>query len=234
MSIVKRLTALATKDLCRHKAGRPRLGTEEERLNALLDHALTIFMRDGYAFASIAKIATAAGVSTRTIYERYQNKADLMVAAVSRMIEEDMQAGLNLKVLQGMPPAEALYTFGLLILGQVTSQKLVQLYRMGVAEAFRFPELVAKMQAAIPRRVENIVGDYLKNYRSSLRISDVDQAARLFVQMVIAEPRHKSLFGLRPDAEWTGEEHVRHVVDVFLHGVLAVDGARNDGEAGKS
>jgi len=231
MSIVKRLTALANKDLCRHKAGRPRLGTEEERLNALLDHALTIFMRDGYAFASIAKIATAAGVSTRTIYERYQNKADLMVAAVSRMIESDMQTRLDLKALNGMPPAEGLHSFGMFILGQVTSQKIVQLYRMGVAEAFRFPELVAKMQAAIPRRVENIVAEYLENYRSALRISDVEQAARLFVHMVIAEPRHKSLFGQLPNAEWNGEEHVRHVVDVFLHGVVSSRTERNVDEA---
>ncbi|MBC7787457.1 MAG: TetR family transcriptional regulator [Methylophilaceae bacterium] len=43
-------------------------------------------MRDGYDLAIIGKIARAAGVSTRTIYERYDNKADLMVASVSRML----------------------------------------------------------------------------------------------------------------------------------------------------
>lgn len=30
-------------------------------------------MREGFANASIAKIAATAGVSTRTIYERYKN-----------------------------------------------------------------------------------------------------------------------------------------------------------------
>ena len=44
----------------KHKLGRPRLGTEDERLNILLDCALNIFMHEGYGLASMAKIASAA------------------------------------------------------------------------------------------------------------------------------------------------------------------------------
>ena len=53
------------------KAGRPRRGTELERMDALIQAATRIFLKEGYGLASIDKIATEAGISTRAIYERF-------------------------------------------------------------------------------------------------------------------------------------------------------------------
>ena len=67
------------------KRGRPRRGTEGARTAALIDAATRVFLREGYGLASIDKVAAEAGVSTRTIYERHKNKADLLGAVISRL-----------------------------------------------------------------------------------------------------------------------------------------------------
>lgn len=49
---------------------------------AILDGALDVFARDGYARASIDAIAATADVSTRTVYNHFTDKAGLFAAVV--------------------------------------------------------------------------------------------------------------------------------------------------------
>lgn len=208
------------------KAGRPRLGSEQARHDALLDHALKIFMRDGYGLASIAKIASAAGVSTRTIYEQYKNKADLMVASVAHMVEKDVEQLQSIEGLETMTPESALFAFGTMIIKRVTSPELIAFFRMGVAEAGRFPELSSKMKSIGPAKIQAVIGTYLNQQvtKGHIQINDTAKAASIFCHMLIAEPRHKALLR-QLDHEWNAEEHIRYVVQVFLHGVLTTENA---------
>ncbi len=202
------------------KLGRPRAGSENERLDSLLDHALKIFMRDGYGLASIGKIASDAGISTRTIYERFKNKGDLMVASVARMVERDVDQMQSIEGLEDMAPDIALSTFGKLILDRVTSPELIAFCRMGVAESARFPELASKMQSIGPQRIQRVISNYLAKQvkKELLVIDDTDKAATMFCHMLIAEPRHKALMGLL-DKDWDSQGHIHYVVSIFLHGI---------------
>ena len=204
----------------RPKLGRPRLGTENERLSNLLDCALNIFMHDGYGLASIAKIASAAGFSTRTIYSLYKNKEDLMVASVTHMIERDVEQIQSIAGLDAMSAEAGLYAIGEMMMARVTSPQLISLYRMGVAEAARFPELTNKMKAIGPKRITAVIADYLRLQiaKGELRIENVDKAAIMFCQMLISEPRHNALMGVLAE-DWDAKAHISYVVDIFLHGV---------------
>ncbi len=205
------------------KLGRPRLGTEQERLAALLDHALKVFLQFGYANTSIAKIATTAGVSTRTIYELYANKADLMVAALTHLIERDVNQLSEIGRLADAQPEKALYAFGKIILERVTSRELIEHYRMGVADGFRFPELAKKMQSAGPKRIEGIIAEYLaiQAKLGKLQIKDANKTANIFLHMLTSEPRQRALFGLLSQENgWDAEQHIVNVIHIFLHGTL--------------
>ncbi|MEP6549081.1 MAG: helix-turn-helix domain-containing protein, partial [Gammaproteobacteria bacterium] len=70
--------------------------------------ATRVFLRDGYGQASIDKVASEAGVSTRTIYERFKNKADLLTAVISGLVERDMATVLATTELERLHPQEAL------------------------------------------------------------------------------------------------------------------------------
>ena len=204
----------------KHKLGRPRLGTEDERLSILLDCALSIFMREGYGLASMAKIASAAGFSTRTIYGLYKNKADLMVASVGHMVERDVEQIQSIAGLDAMSAEEGLCAIGETMLTRVTSPQLISLYRMGVAEAARFPELTNKMKAIGPKRIDAVIANYLHSgiAKGELQIENVDKAAVMFCHMLISEPRHNALLGLLAE-DWDVKAHIHYVVRVFLHGV---------------
>src|ERR1700722_3887216 len=91
-----------------HKVGRPKRGTESARTEALINAATRVFLREGYGLASIDKVASEAGVSTRTIYERYKNKADLLGAVITRLVNRDMTTVLATAELDRLDPKEAL------------------------------------------------------------------------------------------------------------------------------
>src|SRR6266481_9421495 len=100
------------------RVGRPRRGTESARTDVLITAATRAFLRDGYGSTSIDKVAAEAGVSTRTIYERFKNKADLLGAVISRLVERDMETVLATEELDRFDPREALTAIGQLVTGR--------------------------------------------------------------------------------------------------------------------
>ncbi|MBD9358516.1 TetR/AcrR family transcriptional regulator C-terminal domain-containing protein [Methylomonas albis] len=211
---------MATETTKKPKVGRPKAGTETERSEYLLDSALTIFMRQGYANASIAKIAAAAGVSTRTIYERYKNKAELMLASVDRLVDSDISEMQGIDNLATMSCRDGLIALGDTLLAKVMQPDMISFYRMGVAEARQFPELSDLIENSGPQRIYQMLAEYLSGHDelSGLSATDRQRAAALFLEMLVAEPRNKALFGCLA-ADWDARAHVEFVVKVFLFGI---------------
>ena len=54
-----------------------------DKRDAILNGAFAVFAEDGYTRAGIGGIAERAGVSTRTIYNHFRNKAELFYATIS-------------------------------------------------------------------------------------------------------------------------------------------------------
>jgi AcrR family transcriptional regulator len=205
------------------RVGRPRRGTEAERNDLLITAATRAFLRDGYGSTSIDKVAAEAGVSTRTIYERFKNKGDLLSAVISRLVERDMETVLATEELDRLDPRQALTAIGEVITGRACNPDSAALFRICAAESHRFPELAAKMRGSAKARVDNAIANYLRRQtlRGALSLADPDRAASLFLQMVCAELRECLLFGSAEDmAKLDSETHLRHVVDIFLNGAV--------------
>jgi len=205
------------------RVGRPRRGTEAERNDLLIAAATRAFLRDGYGSTSIDKVAAEAGVSTRTIYERFKNKGDLLSAVISRLVERDMETVLATEELDRLDPRQALTAIGEVITGRACNPDSAALFRICAAESHRFPELAAKMRGSAKARVDNAIANYLRRQtlRGALSLADPDRAASLFLQMVCAELRECLLFGSAEDmAKLDSETHLRHVVDIFLNGAV--------------
>ncbi len=204
------------------RVGRPRRGTEAERNDALIAAATQVFLRDGYGGSSIDKMASEAGVSTRTIYERYKNKADLLGAVITRLVERDMAAILDPAELDRLAPRDALTAIGQTLTGRAIQPDSAALFRILAMEAQRFPELAAKMRTNAKGRLNDAVAVYFQGQvqRGSLRIADPHRAASLFLQMVCGEVKECMLFGT--EAELAGLDSTAHInmaVDIFLNGV---------------
>jgi AcrR family transcriptional regulator len=204
-----------------HKLGRPRRGTETARTDALFSAATQVFLREGYGLASIDKVASEAGVSTRTIYERFRNKADLLTAVITRLVDRDMATVFATPDLDRLDPKEALTVIAQTITGRARDPDSVALFRIVATEAQRFPDLAEKMRAGTKRRMEGAIASYLRGQvrRGTLVLAEPDRAAALFLQMICAELHECLLFRTADDvAKLDLTSHLKHVIEIFLFG----------------
>lgn len=202
------------------RVGRPRRGTETERVDIMIAAATRVFLREGYGAASIDKVAHEAGVSTRTIYERFKNKADLLASVITRLVDRDMVTLFGAE-LERLSTRQALLTIGETVTGRACAPEAAALFRIVATEAQRFPALAAKMRAGTKERVNNAVAQYLRGQvlRGKLVLADPDRAAALFMQMVCAELHECLLFGSAEEmSKLNVAAHLQHVVDIFLNG----------------
>jgi AcrR family transcriptional regulator len=190
------------------------------RTVALINAATRVFLREGYGLASIDKVAAEAGVSTRTIYERYKNKADLLGAVIGRLLDR-MSTVLSTLDLNRLEPKAALRLIAEIITDRARDPDAVALFRIVATEAHRFPELASKMRENNKLCVDNVVAGYLRAQarRGLLNLADPDRAATLFLQMICSELHDRLLFGGEAEvATLDFKSHVDHVIDLFLLG----------------
>src|SRR3984893_2618135 len=111
----------------------------------IVDAALKAFLDAGYAEASVNQIAATAGVSIKTLYRHFESKDDLfsavMQAACGKTSGDSDEQDEPAPTWYVLPPAEALPQAGAEYLRHVLSQDQLALYRVGVRDADRFPEL---------------------------------------------------------------------------------------------
>jgi TetR/AcrR family transcriptional regulator, mexJK operon transcriptional repressor len=213
------------------RVGRPRRGTEVQRVDSLIAAATRVFLREGYGSASIDKVAREAGISTRTIYERFRNKADLLVSVITRLVERDMATIFATAELERLPVRQALLTIGQSITGRACDPEAAALFRIVAAEAQRFPALAEKMRANTKTRVVNAIAAYFRSQtqKGQLSLQQPERSAALFTQMVCAEVHECMLFGAPEEiAKLDFSTHLSHAVDIFLNGAAP----RSAGERG--
>ena len=205
------------------KLGRPRRGTESARNDALSSAATRVFVREGYGLASIDKVASEAGVSTRTIYERFKNKADLLGAVITRLVDRDMATVLATAELDRLDPKDALTVIAQTMTRRARDPDSVSLFRIVATEAYRFPELAAKVRESTKHRWDSAVAKYFRGQikRGTLTLADPDRAAVLFLQMICAELHECLLFGsVEAMAQHDFTPHLKQVIDIFLFGSM--------------
>ena len=124
-------------------AKRPRRAAPEVRQAAILDAALAEFARHGFADARVEDIARGAAVSKGTVYLYYPTKQALFEALVRRDIGP--RVAMVCQFLGGHNgPLEPVFAQLVAILAGMIETDTVPIYpRLLIAEAGRFPELVA-------------------------------------------------------------------------------------------
>ncbi|WP_431877991.1 TetR/AcrR family transcriptional regulator [Amycolatopsis sacchari] len=203
------------------QAGRPARG---DKRRALLDGALAVFAQDGYTRASIDAISRAAGVSTRTIYNQFGDKAALFEAVIvdSARRAADAQIITVQRLLGKIVNVED----DLIEFGRVWAQPAPDqaahfaLVRQIIADADHIPEAALHAwQEAGPLRVRKEIADHLRRIADAghLDIEDADLAAVHLVQLVAGDANTRAI-PLSP-------EETQRLADAgaraFLHGYNA-------------
>jgi AcrR family transcriptional regulator len=205
------------------RADRP--GGRPAKRRAVLDGALAVFARDGYPRATIDAIAAAAGVSTRTIYNHFADKAQLFesVVAESTAGVADHQIRLIDRHLGDVTDLEsALVGLGLDLAAPMTAYaQHFALIRQIDADAGRIPPAVLDTwREAGPGRVLGALAARLRELadRGLLRVDDPQRTAVHL--MLLVQGAVPFQHGLAATSEAEVTETVRSGVHAFLHGYL--------------
>lgn len=167
-------------------------GRSERKRRAILDAATEIFLRNGYPGTSMDEIAAQAAVSKQTVYKQFASKEALFVTIITGMTSlagDEVQR--EIADLGDKDDVEArLLAYAERQLIVVLTPRLMQLRRLIIAEANRFPELGAALDRGGPgRAVAGLAVAFARwSDRGLLAIGDARIAASQFNWLVMGDP----------------------------------------------
>jgi TetR/AcrR family transcriptional repressor of mexJK operon len=205
--------------LPRPRAGRPTREQAEARHAELLDRALDHFLDKGYDQTTIEAIAADVGMTKRTVYARYADKASLFRGAVRRAVESYK---LPIEALENAITddlAQTLINIAMIRLELITSPQGVKLQRIINVESYRFIDVFKNTYELAGRQTIRFLADFFEREAETGRLA-VDQpllAATVFMSMVISGPA-RLVMGDSPIAEDHLRKRVEFCVGIFLEG----------------
>lgn len=195
------------------RSARKRLG--------IIEAATAVFLRNGYLGTSMDEIAALAGVSKQTVYKQFADKERLFTEIVLGTIDqvgEPFFGGID-----ALEDTEDLETDLRKVAGQlitiVTDPRLLQLRRLVIGEAGRFPELGRTYYERGPgRSTETLASQFqVLAERGLLRLDDAQLAAQHFNWLVLSIPLNQAMFSV--DLDFSPAELDRYAdeaVRIFL------------------
>ena len=181
------------------QGGRPSREAAERLGDLILDTATESFLEVGYGETTIEQIAKRAGISKRTFYHRYPDKAALFGAVVRRIVDRLRPPEVSY-LFEGDDLEVVLTRLARVILRAALNPQALALHRVILSEAGRFPELAAVVaeRSAGREAVERIATLLLGKTGGKERLMPAARfAAQQFLQLVIALPQRRAL-GLGP------------------------------------
>jgi TetR/AcrR family transcriptional regulator, mexJK operon transcriptional repressor len=159
-----------------------------------------VFLREGYARASVDAIAEAAGVGKQTVYGHFGDKQRLFLAVVEHAHATHPLDQTDPVTDTGDPRAD-LTAAAAWIVRAVATPEIAALHRLTIAELTHHPELLRFWRDnGRGQKLTDAVAAYLTacDRRGTLAVPDPATAARQFVQLASAEAQVRSLRGTEP------------------------------------
>lgn len=204
----------------RPRAGRPTREQAEARHEALLECALDHFLDKGFEQATIDAIAADVGMTKRTVYARYPDKAALFLAAVHRAIErygipEDRIAATECGDL-----AQTLHNIARMRIDLVASPEGMKLQRIVNTESYRFPTIFTETYELGAAPTVRFLAGLLQRETEAgrLAVAEPGKTATVFMSMVVSGPVRILTSG-NSLSEKEIDERVAFAVRLFLDGV---------------
>jgi AcrR family transcriptional regulator len=200
-------------------AGRPTREQAELRHAELLDRALELFLENGFELVTMEAIAAAVGMTKRTVYARYDDKAALFRAVVQRAVERWILPVETLQAVETDDLEATLAGIARIRLDNAISPVGVRLDRIVNAESFRFPEIFALAYEEGSRPTIRFIADLLRRRLApgSPALADPEIAATAFLSMVVGGPRRRILSGGTMEPQDV-DSRIRFCVRLFLDG----------------
>jgi TetR/AcrR family transcriptional repressor of mexJK operon len=210
------------------RGGRPSRAEALDLRERILETATELFLTEGYGSTSIEAVAGRAGVSKRTFYHRFDNKAALFAAVVHRIIEQ-IRPPAGVPLLEGATLHEILRRLAGFILRAALSPQAVALHRLVTAESTRFPNLVrAVYEEGWSQEATTLIGELLARELQGARLTPKLRAfaTMQFLQMLVALPQRRSMGLGVPMTTSELDAWADDAVNLFLNGCRGLSGGK--------
>ncbi len=220
--MTRRVSKTAVSIAPRRRAGRPSRQEAGQLTEHILETASALLLAHGYGATTIEEIARRAGISKRTFYDRFDDKAALMSAVVTRLIDS-LRPPPYVALLEGKNLEQILLHLAQLILHAALTPRALRLHRLIVAESERFPELAAVVAKAGGRQeAVSLISQLLLREAPHPQFDATSAAfaAQQFLQMVVSTPQMRALGLGSPMNAAELEAWAQRSVALFVDGVL--------------
>jgi TetR/AcrR family transcriptional regulator, mexJK operon transcriptional repressor len=190
---------------------------------AILDAATTVFLSNGYLGTSMDEIAALARVSKQTVYKHFTDKerlfSEIVTATVDEIANPNTDEVLNLRDTGDVE--RNLRGFARRQLRAVMEPRLLQLRRLVIGEAGRFPQLGRLFYERGPGRTIDALATRFERLssRGALELDDPRLAAAHFNWLVMSIPLNQAML-LGEDEPATSSELDRYA-DAGVRAFLA-------------
>ena len=172
-------------------------GRSARKRRAILDAATTVFLSNGYLGTSMDEIAAFARVSKQTVYKHFADKEHLFSEIVTAEVDEiaNPNADEVLKLGDTADLERDLRRFARRQLRAVMEPRLLQLRRLVIGEAGRFPQLGRLLYERGPGRTIDALATILERLasRDTLELDDPRLAAAHFNWLVMSIPLNQAM-----------------------------------------
>ncbi len=186
---------------------------------AIMEAATTVFLRNGYVGASMDEVAALAAVSKQTVYKHFADKESLFSEIVVGTVDEaGDRVHAEVLALADSGDVEAdLRDLARRQLALVMQPRVLQLRRLVIGEAGRFPELGRTFYERGPGRTLQALAQAFERLAAAgaLRLDDPRLAAEHFNWLVMSIPLNRAMLlgdDEQPDLDRFADAGVR----VFL------------------
>jgi TetR/AcrR family transcriptional repressor of mexJK operon len=200
-----------------------------------MEAATTLFLRNGYLGTSMDEVAALAGVSKQTVYTHFADKEQLFaelvrgntsrveefIPTIGRILDQTLDLELDLREL-----ARTYVSY-------VIQPRVLQLRRLIIGEAGRFPELARTYFEQVPQRLVHTLASHMRRLadRGQLSVDDPVLAAQHFAWLILAVPLDRAMF-TGTDEDFAASE-LEQFADAGVRVFLAAYGGKPAGGARK-
>jgi AcrR family transcriptional regulator len=181
----------------------------------ILQGAVQVFLRLGYAGTSMDRVATEAGVSKQTIYSHFEDKEGLFKAIMERMTIRRFQTVFHAVTLQGEPEV-LLRQFAEIYLNKIVDEDYLALFRVIFAESVRFPELAKLYGRTVIQQGRQLVSNYFRRH-PELGFTDPEAIAQIFVGSLVSYVIAQEIFYGKESIPLSRDRLVDSLLSLMLH-----------------
>lgn len=190
----------------------------DEKAHAIVQAARKTFLSRGFDAASMDHIALTAGVSKRTVYNRFRSKEELFGAAITETCQSLLPVNVD-DIEASLEPKELLFKLARIVVGGILQPDAVSLRRIAAFEAERTPAIGRAFMENGPQWMVDKYAPIMERLAQK-GVFDISNAREATWQLgaLITEPLHtKVLMGAAPaDLDAAIDAQVHRGVTAFM------------------